>query len=123
MTDYETRPWLARYDPGQPHDLTPEFPDALSMFRAAVARTPDTDAIRYLGGRITYRELDELTDALAVGLLADGLAAGDRVALYLQNVPQFVIGLVGTWKAGGVAVSVNPMNRERELELLLRDSG
>ena len=35
--------------------------------------------------------------------------------MYLQNVPQFVIGLVGTWKAGGIAVSINPMNREREL--------
>jgi long-chain acyl-CoA synthetase len=34
-----------------------------------------------------------------------------------------VIGLVGAWKAGGIAVSINPMNRERELELLLRDSG
>jgi long-chain acyl-CoA synthetase len=120
---YADRPWLVRYDPGQPHDLTPEFPDALSMFRATVARTPDTDALRYLGGRISFRELDGLTDAFAAGLLDAGFAAGERVALYLQNVPQFVIGLVGTWKAGGVAVSINPMNRERELELLLRDSG
>ena len=118
-----THPWLPRYDPGQPATLTPEFTDALSMFRATVARTPDTDALRYLGGRITYRELDELTDAFAAGLLDAGFAAGQRVALYLQNVPQFVIGLVGTWKAGGIAVSINPMNRERELELLLRDSG
>ena len=45
------------------------------------------------------------------------------MGLYLQNVPQFVIGLVGTWKAGGIAVNINPMNRERELELLLHDSG
>jgi long-chain acyl-CoA synthetase len=123
MSGYSDRPWLARYDDGQPPDLTPEFTDALSMFRATAARTPDTDALRYLGGRITYRELDELTDAFAVGLLEHGFGAGERVALYLQNVPQFVIGLVGTWKAGGVAVSINPMNRERELELLLRDSG
>jgi long-chain acyl-CoA synthetase len=120
---YADRPWLVRYDAGQPHDLTPEFTDALSMFRATVARTPDTDALRYLGGRISFSELDELTDAFAAGLLDGGFTAGERVALYLQNVPQFVIGLVGTWKAGGVAVSINPMNRERELELLLRDSG
>lgn len=118
-----THPWLARYDAGQPTSLTPEFTDALSMFRATVDRTPGTDALRYLGGRITYRELDELTDAFAAGLLEHGFAAGERVALYLQNVPQFVIGLVGTWKAGGIAVSINPMNRERELELLLTDSG
>jgi long-chain acyl-CoA synthetase len=117
------RPWLARYDPGQPAELTAEFPDALSMVRATARRVPDGDAVRYLGGRITHRELDELTDAFAAGLLDAGFAPGQRVALYLQNVPQFVIGLVGTWKAGGIAVSINPMNRERELELLLRDSG
>ena len=120
---YADRPWLARYAEGQPHDITPDFPDALSMFRAAVARNPDGDAIRYFDGALTYRELDGLTDAFAAGLLAGGFTAGERVAMYLQNVPQFVLGLVGTWKAGGVAVSINPMNRERELELLLRDSG
>jgi long-chain acyl-CoA synthetase len=123
MTVYDEKPWLARYDDDQPHDITPGFGDALAMFRATADRAPDADAIRYFDGRISYRELDELTDAFAVGLLDAGLASGDRVALYLQNVPQFVIGLVGTWKAGGVAVSINPMNRGRELELLLRDSG
>jgi long-chain acyl-CoA synthetase len=123
MSIYDERPWLARYDEGQPAEIAREFTDALSMFRATVERNPDGDAIRYFDGRITYRELDELTDAFAVGLLDAGFAAGERVALYLQNVPQFVIGLVGTWKAGGIAVSVNPMNRERELELLLTDSG
>jgi long-chain acyl-CoA synthetase len=120
---YDERPWLARYDSDQPTGLTPEYGDALAMFRASADRDPDRDAIRYFDGRISYRELDELTDAFAAGLLDGGFAAGQRVALYLQNVPQFVIGLIGTWKAGGVAVSVNPMNRRRELELLLRDSG
>jgi long-chain acyl-CoA synthetase len=123
MGVYDERPWLARYDEGQPPDITPEFGDALSMFEATAARSPDSDAIRYFDGRITYRELDELTDAFATGLLDAGFTAGERVALYLQNVPQFVIGLVGTWKAGGIAVSINPMNRERELHLLLSDSG
>ena len=123
MSVYDDKPWLSLYAEGQPAELTPEFGDALSMFEAAVARNPDGDAIRYFDGRITLRELDELSDALAVGLLESGFSRGDRVALYLQNVPQFVIGLVGTWKAGGIAVNINPMNRERELELLLHDSG
>jgi long-chain acyl-CoA synthetase len=120
---YSDRPWLHNYNEDQPPDITPEFTDALAMFRAGAARNPDGDALRYFDGRITYRELDALTDAFASALLDGGLARGDRVALYLQNVPQFVIGLVGTWKAGGIAVSINPMNRARELELLLNDSG
>src|SRR3979490_1735867 len=123
MGIYDEKPWLARYDHGQPHDIEAEFPDALSMFRATVERNPDGDVIRYFDGRITLRELDGLSDAFAAGLLESGFSAGDRVALYLQNVPQFVIALVGTWKAGGIAVSINPMNRQRELELLLTDSG
>ena len=123
MGIYGERPWLHLYAEGQPHDITPDFSDALAMYRAGAARNPDGDALRYFDGHLTYRELDALTDAFAAGLLDGGLARGDRVALYLQNVPQFIIGLVGTWKAGGVAVSINPMNRGRELSLLLRDSG
>jgi long-chain acyl-CoA synthetase len=123
MSVYDDKPWLSLYAEGQPAELKPEFGDALAMFRAAVARDPEGDAIRYFDGRITLRELDDLTDAFAAGLLDGGFARGDRVALYLQNVPQFVIGLVGTWKAGGIAVNINPMNRDRELELLLQDSG
>ena len=72
---YDERPWLHLYGEGQPTDITPEFADALSMFAASVARNPDGDAIRYFDGRITYRELDELTDAFAVALLDGGFAA------------------------------------------------
>src|SRR5712691_8961223 len=122
MSIYDEKPWLSRYDQDQPAEISLEFTDALAMFRASVSRNPDGDIIRYFGGRITARELDELGDAFAVALLDRGLAAGDRVALYLQNVPQFVIGLIATWKAGGVAVPVNPMYRARELEAVLRDS-
>src|SRR5437868_1395555 len=50
-------------------------------------------------------------------------SAGERLALYVQNNPGFVIGLLGAWKAGGAAVAVNPMNKGRELAYLLADSG
>ena len=123
MSVYDERPWLARYAPGQPADIDVEYDTALAMFAATVARSPGGDAIRYFDGRISFSELDALTDAFAAGLAEQGVGKGDRVALYLQNVPQFVIAQIGTWKAGGVAVAVNPMNRERELEVLLADSG
>jgi long-chain acyl-CoA synthetase len=122
MSAYDDRPWLALYD-GQPADYTLEHDSALDMFRAGVARDPSAIALRYFDGTVTRRELDELSDALASGLLAHGFAAGDRLAVYLQNVPQFVIAMVATWKAGGVMVSINPMSRQRELSYLLKDSG
>ncbi|MFD4252736.1 class I adenylate-forming enzyme family protein [Amycolatopsis thermoflava] len=123
MSVYDDRPWLARYAPGQPAGISVEHESALAMFRASVARDPDGDILRYFGGRITLRELDELTDAFAAGITDAGFRPGERVAIYAQNVPQFVIAQVGTWKAGGIAVSVNPMNRGRELGQLLADSG
>lgn len=123
MSVYDEKPWLSLYDQDQPAEIALEFTDALSMFRASVSRNPDGDIIRYFGGRITARELDELTSAFAVALRDLGVGRGDRVVLYLQNVPQFVIGMLATWKAGGIAVPVNPMNRARELDAVLRDSG
>ncbi|OLT45360.1 acyl-CoA synthetase [Saccharomonospora sp. CUA-673] len=123
MSAYDDKPWLALYEPGTPHSITPEFDNVVDMFAATAAARPDADAIRYFDGRITARELAELSDAFAAGLLDRGFRRGDRVAIYAQNVPQFVIAQLATWKAGGIAVSVNPMNRGRELELILRDSG
>src|SRR5215217_8407939 len=122
MSVYDERPWLALYG-DQPSDYEIEFGDALDMFRAGVARDPSAVALRYFDGVITRQELDELSDALASGLLASGFSPGDRLAVYLQNVPQFVISMVAAWKAGGIMVSINPMSRQRELSYLLKDSG
>ena len=122
MSAYDDRPWLGLYNK-QPDDYELEFDTALEMFRAGVAADPDGAALCYFDGVITRRELDELSDALACGLLANGFAPGERLAVYLQNVPQFVIAMVATWKAGGVMVSINPMSRVRELSYLLKDSG
>src|SRR3954451_20602441 len=122
MSAYDERPWLARYG-DQPADYEVEFDNALDMFEAGVARDPSAVALRYFDGVITRQQLDELSDALASGLLANGFSAGDRLAVYLQNVPQLVISMVAAWKAGGIMVSINPMSRTRELSYLLEDSG
>ncbi len=120
---YDDRPWLDLYDEGMPHDIELEFDTALDMFKAAAASHPDADLIRYFDGVITMAEADRITDELAVGLRAQGLRPGERVAVFLQNVPQFVLSMLATWKAGGVMISINPMNKARELEYLLVDSG
>jgi long-chain acyl-CoA synthetase len=123
MSIYDQRPWLARYATGQPHDIEVEFPNALAMFSASAEREPDAPIVKYFDGVLTRRELDELSGAFGAALADGGLRAGERVALFLQNVPQFITAMIGTWKAGGVAVAVNPMNKERELDMILRDSG
>ncbi|OCC17251.1 acyl-CoA synthetase [Prescottella equi] len=120
---YEDRPWLALYRNDVPPDIDVEHPTMLEMLAAAVRSDPDATAVKYFDGQLSYAEVDQQSDALARALRAGGLVKGDRVALFLQNVPQFVLALAGIWKAGGVAVSINPMSRERELGYQLEDSG
>src|SRR5918994_593779 len=123
MSVYEQRPWLALYGEGQPADITPEHSTMLELFESSLAAAPDAVAIRYFDGVLTFADLDAASDALAVGLTEAGFARGDRMGLYVQNDPAFVIGLLGVWKAGGGAVAINPMNKARELTYLLGDSG
>lgn len=123
MVSYADRPWLPLYEEGQPGDIAQDFDTGLAIFDAAVRRAPQMDAVQYFDQSMTYAELDAASTAFAAGLLDHGLQRGDRVGIYVQNDPAFVIGLVGTWKAGGAAVAINPMNKARELTYLLSDSG
>ncbi|HSZ41651.1 MAG TPA: AMP-binding protein [Trebonia sp.] len=125
MGDYDERPWRRLYQPGRPSDITPPAGDALSLWRAG-AGAPGRGSrpfLHYFGTPVTAATVDADSDALAAGLAARGVRRGDRIALYLQNVPQFVIGLLAAWKLGAIAVPVNPMLKERELRYVLRDSG
>ena len=73
--------------------------------------------------RATYAELDGQSNRLAQALLERGIAPGERVALCLENTPELVVGLFGTWKAGAAAVLVNPGTKPEKLAFLLGDSG
>jgi long-chain acyl-CoA synthetase len=123
MSVYDERPWLERYPAGLPAEIEPDHETMLDAFAATVRRSPERPAVLYFDRAISFAELDELTDALAAGLQEHGFAPGDRLAVYLQNVPQFVAAMVATWKAGGIMVSLNPMLRHKEATALLRDSG
>ena len=123
MSIYDERPWLGLYDPGMPPDIEIEHESCLEMFQASVRRSPERPSIHYFESTLTLSDVDQITDALAVALRDLGVNRGDRVAVYLQNVPQFLLSMIATWKAGGIMVSINPMNKQRELELLLTDSG
>ncbi|QNJ95847.1 AMP-binding protein [Mycolicibacterium fluoranthenivorans] len=94
----------------------------LDQFRDWAATASEAAALIYFDTVLSVAALDAATDALAAGLQADGLWPGDRVALYLQNMPQYVIALLATWKAGGIAVAINPMLTPAEVAKLLADS-
>lgn len=87
-------------------------------------RFPDKAALYYYGATISYQTLDRQVIALA-GYLQNvaGVSPGDRVMLYMQNAPQFVVGLHAILRANAVVVPVNPMNLTAELRFYAQDSG
>ena len=115
VSGYQGRPWLGLYQPGQAADIVPACGDALAMWRAGAGAGPAAGRtfLYYFDTPVTGAAVDADSDALAAALAARGIGRGDRVALFLQNVPQFVIALLATWKLGAIAVPVNPMLKER----------
>jgi fatty-acyl-CoA synthase len=114
---------FAHWPPGQPRTLELPRTTVYDNLESSAARHPERAALDYYGRRLTYRELKRQVDALA-GYLQQrcGLARGERVLLYLQNSPQFVISYYAVLRADAVVVPVNPMNRTEELRHYLEDS-
>ncbi len=111
------RPWTRFY---APHEKAPESDGltALDLFRAASGEAP---ALFYFDAVLTYADVDRLSDRLAAALSRRGVARGDRLAIILQNIPQFAIGTIAAWKLGAILVSLNPMYRTQELQKLFAD--
>jgi long-chain acyl-CoA synthetase len=100
---------------------SPPTPTVLDVFGQLAMRNPERPVLIYFDTTLTAGELDVITDALAAALRAD-VQPGQRVALYLQNMPQYVIALLAVWKLGAVAVPLNPMLTATEVAKLLTDA-
>jgi long-chain acyl-CoA synthetase len=84
---------------------------------------PVKTAILFEGKQIRYNQLNAAANRLANAMKSNGVKQGDRVALYLPNIPEFAISYLATLKLGAIAVSVNPMLKAYELKYILDDSG
>ena len=84
---------------------------------------PDSPAIVYEGQELTYDQFWTRAGQFAQALHESGIEEGDRVGIYLPNLPQFVTAFYGTLRAGGVVVPMNPQYKAREISHLLADSG
>ena len=120
MTD---RPHHAHWPARLPRTL--EVPETTLWFNleVAAARYPNKAAYLYLGRAITWRELHDQALALAGWLQAHGVRKGDRVPVFLQNCPQYVVAVHAILRADAVVVPVNPMNRADEFGHYITDPG
>lgn len=118
------RPHLAHWPKRLPLELV--VPDTTLWFNLEVAarRYPDKPAYVFFGRELAYGELQRQAEALAGWLQqVAGVKRGDRVALYLQNCPQFVVACYAVLRADAVVVPVNPMNKADEFGHHITDPG
>ena len=115
------RPHFRIWPKRLPHALS--VPETSLWFNVEVAATrfPDKPAYVLFGRSLTYGEFRRQAEAIAGWLQAQGVAAGDRVAVFMQNCPQFAVALYGALRANAVVVPVNPMNRAEEFKHYITD--
>jgi len=111
------------WPPGLPKSLAVPRTSLYFNLFATARRYPEKAAIHYYGADLSYARLDAEVCALAGYLQRCGVKRGDRVLLYMQNSPQFVIGYYAILRADAAVVPVNPMNRTDELRHYVEDSG
>ncbi|MCW4024684.1 MAG: long-chain fatty acid--CoA ligase [Candidatus Bathyarchaeota archaeon] len=119
----QDKPWLVAYPPEIPKTLNyPKIP-LHSLLENAAKKHPNHAAITFQGNQTTYIQLNEQANRFANALVQIGIKKGDRVAIFLPNIPQFVIAYFGVLKAGAAVTTISPLHREREVAFQLSDSG
>lgn len=118
------KPWLKNYLEGVPHEINlADYSSVIDLIEESFQAYPDRIAIESMGHSISYRQLDILSKDFAAYLQTLGLEAGARIGIMFPNVPQYLIAMLGTLRAGFVVVNINPLYTARELEHQLQDSG
>jgi long-chain acyl-CoA synthetase len=112
-----------KWPEGVPFTLDyPEVP-LFTFLDESAEKYPDAVATIFQDKRITYSELKEAVDRFATALQKLGVARRDKVALFLPNIPQFIISYYGALKAGAIVVPISPLYKEREVSHQIHDSG
>ena len=86
-------------------------------------RYPDKTAVLYLGERVSFARLQDLSERFGGALNGLGVKKGDKVMIYISNCIQWVIAFLGIQKIGAVIVPVSPIYTSHELDYMIRDSG
>ncbi|MBM7485805.1 long-chain acyl-CoA synthetase [Bradyrhizobium sp. GM2.2] len=118
------RIWLKQYPPGVPADIEPtQYSSLVDLLEESFAKFADRKAFICMDKSISYRDLDQMSLAMASYLQGRGLQRGARVAIMMPNVLQYPVATAAVLRAGFAVVNVNPLYTPRELEHQLKDSG
>jgi long-chain acyl-CoA synthetase len=118
------RIWLKQYPAGVPTDIdVNQYTSLVELLEESFKKFADRKAFICMDKSISYRDLDEMSQALGAYLQSKGMAKGARVALMMPNVLQYPVATAAVLRAGYAVVNVNPLYTPRELEHQLKDSG
>ena len=109
-------PWVHR------HVKIPEISIYQALVNSAI-KYSDRTAIDFMNTKISYRTLKAEVDTIASGLDGIGIKKGDKVAIMLPNIPQYITYFFAVLKLGGIVVQVNPLYTTREIKYEMEDSG
>ena len=118
------RPWLEQYPKGVSAEIsTSAYRSLVDLLDQACERHVSRIACTAMGSDLSFAQLDTHAGHFAAWLQSLGLEKGSRVALMMHNVPAYLVGMLGTLRAGHIVVNVNPLYKPDELQRQLLDSG
>jgi long-chain acyl-CoA synthetase len=118
----QAKPWLEHYDAHVPHTLTYPPVTLNDLLEAAIEKYPEQIFLRFREAAFTYREVGNWIDRFSQNLLRMGVQKGERVAILLPNLPQFVIAYYAVLKVGGIVAAMNPFYKPQEYRFLFHNS-
>jgi len=116
------RPWFRFWPEGVPKHIEYPLVPLSELLKNTAQKYPNSVATIYFDRGITYKGLDTATDKFAAALSKLGVKKGDKVALFLPNVPQFIVSYYGALRIGAIVTAISPLYKEREVEHQLVDS-
>ena len=118
-----TEAWRTAYQHPTPWEQS--FPPLSlpDMFAASARRAPNAPLIDFMGRKYSFAEVENGICRVACGLAAMGVGKGDRVGLFLPNVPHYVAAYYGALRLGAVLVNFSPLYTVAELAAQIEDSG
>jgi acyl-CoA synthetase (AMP-forming)/AMP-acid ligase II len=120
---YASKIWLKSYDDHVKPELDIELVSLAEMMKNVVKEFPDSLCYDFQAEKATFQEAEKHVISFANFLVENGLKKGDRVAIMLPNLPQYFIGLWGTFYAGCTSTGMNFLLQVPEIIYQLKDSG
>jgi long-chain acyl-CoA synthetase len=115
--------WLDSYEPDVPRELSAREGSLNDLYASVINEMPDATATYYFGRAFSFAEIDDMTVRMAATLRELGVGKGDRVAIILPNLPQYIVAHYAILRIGATVVPTNPLYTDKELAHQMKDSG